>query len=138
MKEDLVKKSLAVFRNPWVHLFLSVFLAFLMVFTLFPHEVLSQEMNQNVSPSWSFQAEEKEIPAAKPLLESPEVDVAITALDITSTSANLRGTLTSLGPAESVQVYFEYGEDDNYRSITDAAEIKNQGPFTIHVEGLKP
>jgi hypothetical protein len=57
---------------------------------------------------------------------------------VTATSAILRGNLTSLGSASSLEVYFEYGLTADYGSATSHQTVSAAGPFSASASGLEP
>jgi len=72
-----------------------------------------------------------------PEITLPVIDTAVTAIDITADAATLNGTLTDLGGAEAVEVYFEYGTDTNYGNKTDIQKLTAAGAFSADISDLK-
>ncbi len=66
--------------------------------------------------------------------------VAPTGTDILTTTAVLRGNLTSLGTATSAGLSFQYGPDTNYGSSITAIPASSAAPtaFTATITGLTP
>ncbi len=62
----------------------------------------------------------------------------LNAINITSSSARLRGNLTDLGGDDSCLVWFEYGETKSYGKITNKLNLKSVGEFSIYINELKP
>ena len=60
------------------------------------------------------------------------------ATSISSTSATLNGTLTSLGDATTVHVYFEWGTDTSYGNSTAMQSRSSPGAFSAGITGLSP
>jgi prepilin-type N-terminal cleavage/methylation domain-containing protein len=58
------------------------------------------------------------------------------ATNITGNSATLNGSLTSLGTATTVNVYFQYGLDSNYGSNTAQQPKDVTGNFSASISGL--
>jgi hypothetical protein len=58
--------------------------------------------------------------------------------DVGAHSATLNGTLTSLGTASSVQIYFRWGLTTSYENETDAQIVVGNGPFSANITGLSP
>jgi len=52
--------------------------------------------------------------------------------------AVLKGYLISLGGADEVEVYFEYGEDKNYGKESNHLKVKKEGVFSIQIYDLLP
>jgi len=52
--------------------------------------------------------------------------------------ALLKGYLISLGGADEVEVYFEYGEDKNYGKESNHLKVKKEGVFSIQIYDLLP
>jgi hypothetical protein len=52
--------------------------------------------------------------------------------------AVLKGYLISLGGADEVEVYFEYGEDKNYGKESNHLKVKKGGVFSIQIYDLLP
>jgi hypothetical protein len=134
-----MKRLVGIFQTPGFLVCLSFTLAFLMVFTLLPHEVLAQNWRGSSDPAAipQFTAVEAVAPDDTPVTEPPQV-ITTAALNITSTSAMVSGILSSLGSAEKVQVYFEYGPDSNYGSTTDMTEMLAPGSFSFNLQDLNP
>ena len=59
-----------------------------------------------------------------------------TATNITTTSASLQGTLTSIGSYTSIVVYFEYGTSVSYGTSTAAQTLTASGIFQSAITGL--
>ena len=59
-----------------------------------------------------------------------------TATNITTTSASLQGTLTSIGSYTSIVVYFEYGTSVSYGTATAAQTLTASGIFQAAITGL--
>jgi hypothetical protein len=163
-----MKKSLGIFRNLWVYTFVSTVLAFLMVLTLLPHEILAQNIHTSADISPQLAQGETDAPsvgspapdatptptpadsaagASDPAPgESPAPDLpaeppevaTLEAADITLNSATLQGQLASSGSASIVQVFFEYGEDTSYGNPVAAQDLYEAGDFSISVQNLKP
>jgi uncharacterized repeat protein (TIGR02543 family) len=55
------------------------------------------------------------------------------ATSVTTTSATLNGSLTSLGTAATVSVFFEYGTDTNYGKTTIAQVVSGTGAFSANI-----
>ncbi|MBN1190690.1 MAG: tetratricopeptide repeat protein [Dehalococcoidales bacterium] len=68
---------------------------------------------------------------------APQVET-LSALDITQTGAKLKGNLISLGTFPKADVSFEYGESEEYGSVTQASEMTGNGNFESVIIGLKP
>ena len=69
---------------------------------------------------------------------SPTVSTG-SASSVGTATASLNGTLTDMGTASTVQVYFEYGLDTNYASGTTPYQaMTGTGAFTAEVSGLSP
>jgi len=69
----------------------------------------------------------------------PQAPIAIStssASDVTSNSATLRGYVSSMGPYDSVTVWFQWGTSTRYGSSTEQQVIYGPGPFSIQVSGL--
>ena len=65
--------------------------------------------------------------------------LAVTTGSATTISANgatLNGTLTSLGGASSVNVYFQYGLTSSYTNSTSTITMTSPGSFSIPISGL--
>jgi hypothetical protein len=60
------------------------------------------------------------------------------AATVSGTRAGLSAKLVSLGTAESVSVFFEYGLSAAYSQTTSAQEMNAAGPFTANISGLEP
>jgi len=81
-----------------------------------------------------------------PLTATSAIPVSTSAADsITTTSAVLSGSLTTLGNADSVSVYFQYGPHtsfsntvSNYVSKTNPQRLTAAGAFSAEVTGLRP
>lgn len=68
---------------------------------------------------------------------SPLSVTTIAPKKVGSTSATLRGRLTSLGTASSVVVYFEWGTTTEYGSTTtDPRTMNSTGGFSATITGL--
>ncbi len=59
------------------------------------------------------------------------------ASDITTGSAVLRGYLTSMGPYDSISVWFQWGSSTGYGNTTVQQTVYGPGPFSIQISGLK-
>jgi len=61
-------------------------------------------------------------------------------IEVTSTSAKMRGKLFSLGGTSDCDVWFEYGDDNpnNLDETTDSITMDSTGNFNIVAEGLTP
>ncbi|MEK7353821.1 MAG: hypothetical protein AABZ77_04870, partial [Chloroflexota bacterium] len=70
-------------------------------------------------------------------LTSPRV-VTGAAVNVTTNSAAISGSLTSLGTATTVIVYFEYGPTTSYGSTTIAESMTGTGQFGASLSGLAP
>ncbi len=68
---------------------------------------------------------------------SPEVKTN-EATEITSDSATLNGSLTSLGQDEYVAVYFDWGTSDMYGNETTMQVMTSLGTFSLSLEKLTP
>jgi len=71
----------------------------------------------------------------------PQAPIAIStssASDVTSNSAVLRGYVSSMGPYDSVSVWFQWGTSTGYGSNTEKQVIYGPGPFSIQISGLAP
>jgi RHS repeat-associated protein len=152
-------------RLTGIYFSLSIILAFLMVFSLLPHDILAhnsqtepviieqlaEEEDDTVSEGDKTgetpptAPESKEDTEAEPTVPeitpdpSYEPSTVITEFptDVISTSMVLQGTLTDLGSAEKVQVGFEYGNPTNYNFI-EVQEMSEPGTFSIDIQALKP
>jgi len=62
----------------------------------------------------------------------------LSASDITSGSAVLRGYLSSMGPYSSVTVWFQWGSSTGYGNNTVQQTVYEAGPFSMQVSGLSP
>ena len=60
------------------------------------------------------------------------------AANVTSSSAKLNGTLTDMGGASSVTVYFEWGTDTNYGHETIHQTQSSIGAFSASLTNLSP
>jgi hypothetical protein len=58
------------------------------------------------------------------------------ASDITSDSAVLRGYVSSMGPYDSITVWFQWGSSTGYGSTTVQQTIYGPGPFSMQISGL--
>jgi hypothetical protein len=200
-----MKIRLGIFGTSWFYTFLSVFLAFVMVFTLFPHEVLAQNLRdiQNITqteqdadnttptetptpapsdtpepavtpgptpsdnttnpvdtpeptptdsptptpsgtpvptitPTPSPTPEVTPTPTPSPAPVEPKIETLSPAKDILSTSAVIEGSLIELGDNDTIQVFFEYGIDDNYDNSTDVIVMQEIGDFSSTIIDLEP
>jgi len=90
--------------------------------------------------SYHFVGTETQVMTAHdPALPSPPTVSTGTASSVGTATATLNGTLSDLGSASTVQVYFEYGLDTNYSSGTTPYQaMSGTGPFTARVTGLVP
>lgn len=61
-----------------------------------------------------------------------------TASAVTTSSAILHGYLDSMGPYQSVTVWFEFGNTTGFGRTTGQMTLYNTGPFSIPVDGLYP
>ncbi len=68
----------------------------------------------------------------------PPIVSTSSASAITSSSATLNGTLTSLGTASSVDVYFEWGPTAGYGNTTSTQPMTTTGSFSGSITGLTP
>jgi hypothetical protein len=68
----------------------------------------------------------------------PHTISAGTPSNVTSSSANLDGYLTSMGNSRSVSAYFEYGLTTDYGKTTPPQTLKTFGPFGAVLSGLTP
>ena len=71
----------------------------------------------------------------------PQAPIAVStssASDVTSNSATLRGYVSSMGPYESISVWFQWGTSNGYGSNTEQQVIYGPGPFSIQISGLAP
>lgn len=71
----------------------------------------------------------------------PQAPIAIStssASDVTSNSATLRGYVTGMGPYESIDVWFQWGNSTGYGSNTEHQVIYGPGPFSVQLSGLAP
>lgn len=69
-------------------------------------------------------------PAAPPVTTDP-------ATDVTDSAATLHGTVTDLGDADAVDVYFEFRElDSDVWSTTEARRLTMEGSCSVRVENL--
>ncbi|MBI4267485.1 MAG: hypothetical protein HY662_01720 [Chloroflexi bacterium] len=75
--------------------------------------------------------------ASTPLTVPPAV-LTSGATGVTLNSATLFGTLTSLGTASSVMVYFEYGVTTGYGSVTPVQIMAEAISFNASLSGLLP
>ena len=69
----------------------------------------------------------------------PQAPIAIStssASDITSGSAVLRGYLSSMGPYDSVTVWFQWGSSTGYGNTTVQQTVYGPGPFSMQISGL--
>jgi hypothetical protein len=141
-----MRRFTSLARNSGLYVGLSIFMAFLMVVTLLPHEILAQSLpnRQDIQAPWLEEGQDEPVtPAPTPETDPPESQLPVvitdpTAIEITSTSAIIQGQLTELGSAEAVQVCFEYGEDDSFGLSTDIIEMKTAGKFSFNLLNLKP
>jgi len=60
------------------------------------------------------------------------------ASDITSGSAVLRGYLSSMGPYDSVTIWFQWGSSTGYGNTTVQQTVYAPGPFSMQISGLSP
>ncbi|MBN2097978.1 MAG: leucine-rich repeat domain-containing protein [Dehalococcoidia bacterium] len=60
------------------------------------------------------------------------------ATDTAPSSAQLNGTLSSLGTAENVTVSFEWGLDSGYGNETTSQTLTSSGSFSAVIDGLTP
>jgi RHS repeat-associated protein len=195
-----MKIRLGIFGTSCFYTCLSILLAFTMVFSSFPNEILAQNLhttpsrtqitlNENTPP-----AETPTIPADNntpidtptptpeitpsptpsntpkptPIVEPsptptktpkptptpettptptptpspapiiPKIKTLSPPADILSSSATLEGSLTELSENETVQVYFEYGDSQEYTDFTEKQDITEAGVFSAVVQDLKP
>jgi hypothetical protein len=79
-------------------------------------------------------------PGASYVYWNPVTPVVSTAeaVSVTTSSATLNGTLTSLGTAASVAVSFEYGLTCSYGSATGVQYTTVVGPFSATINDLVP
>jgi len=70
--------------------------------------------------------------------EVPPTVTTLAATDITDTSARIRGNLTDLGTAATVDVYFQYGPTAALGSATGMLEKGTPGVFSWNWPGLTP
>ena len=68
----------------------------------------------------------------------PAQCVTLSSSHITQTAATLNGSLTDLGTASSVTVYFEYGMDAGYGHTTHHQTLNVTGSFSANLSFLKP
>lgn len=113
-----------------------------------------------------FSVDEAELGAAlrfevdgNPATETPDVDVSIAGLavrldytvgvvvptvvtnaatNIGTTTARLNGSLTDMGTASTVTVYFKYGSTTAYGYTTDSVDMTSTGSFWADMSGLSP
>ncbi|MDM7998905.1 MAG: hypothetical protein QUS33_02600 [Dehalococcoidia bacterium] len=75
-----------------------------------------------------------------PLYADPTAPIAKTraASSLEPTTAVLNGCLDSLGSADSVSVYFEWGLTTAYGNETAVGSLTSEGDFSLHLAGLTP
>ncbi|MBN1643880.1 MAG: hypothetical protein JW856_03590 [Dehalococcoidales bacterium] len=70
---------------------------------------------------------------------NPPIVTASDATNVTSTSVTLHGNLVSLGSADTVNVFFEYGTASGiYGSVTVSKPMTGPGAFSATITGLSP
>jgi subtilisin len=62
--------------------------------------------------------------------------VTLDAVDVSSSSATLRGKVTELTSAESVEVSFNYGHEDVSQRTTRVQTLDSTGSFEVTIDGL--
>jgi hypothetical protein len=60
------------------------------------------------------------------------------ATSIRDTSATLNGSITSMGTATTVNLYFEYGKTNAYGTVTSTQALTDTGPFSADIINLDP
>ncbi len=70
--------------------------------------------------------------------DTPPTVITKEASAITINSAILNGDLTSLGSANSLNVFFEYGTTTNYGNSTSAIVTADTGAFSAQLNGISP
>ncbi len=71
-------------------------------------------------------------------LITPAVCDTLPPSHITQTTATLNGSLTDMGTATSVNVYFEYGTGAGYGHTTPQQTLTSTGTFSANLSFLKP
>jgi hypothetical protein len=122
-----MNKLAGITRRTLVYTSASIILAFLMVFSLLPHDVLAQSLRSQPDTPVAHQAEvELSIVTVSPPLE------------ISASSAMLKCDLVSLGAEDKVQVGFEYSGDSSFGNVTELQEMTTTGSVSMLVQDLKP
>jgi hypothetical protein len=155
-----MKKLIGLSRSTFVYTLFSSLLAFLLIFTLLPHEILSDQIHQISQSQLSLiNAEEQvntftdrieqealsydqsatESVSDDPSEDNTEIKVITEApTDISANSAVLHGKVELPESSGPILVSFGYGEDASFGLVTETIEMDSPGSFDFRLLNLKP
>ena len=149
-----MKKISVVIRSYRLYASLSIFLSLLMVLILLPGGSLAKNVQGDSATTVFTQNRTLDIspPPTNPTLtgivsgnttaspspELPSVSTLVPVTNIGANSATIRGSLSSLGSAEAVQVGFTYGTITSNNTATPLHNMLVSGNFSYVLQGLNP